>query len=298
MFRRIWLPALWLVFISSANILAQQPAQPAVPDNVAIERDIEYGKAGTTSLKLDVLRPKQPAKTPLPVIVHVHGGGWLGGDKAQGIKLLAPYVASGDYSAVTINYRLSQEAIWPAQIHDCKAALRWVRANAKKYDFDPERIAVWGGSAGGHLVSMLGTTADQKEFEGNSGTPGQSTRVTCVLDFCGPTDLRNIQPEEKAVLPMLRQLLGGMPEEKPEAAKSASPIVFVHKNCPPFLIVHGTADRLVPFQQATIFYDALKAAGVEATLVKIDGGGHDSPGKLADRAVVREFLDKHLRGKQ
>ncbi len=274
----------------------QIPPQLTMPPGVVLERDIEYGKVGKLQLKLDMLTPKQPPKSPLPAVVFIHGGGWTGGDKLDGIMNLVPFVASGNYVGVTLNYRLSQEAIWPAQIYDCKAAIRWLRANADKYHINPDRIGVWGVSAGGHLVNMLGTTAGVPELEGDVGSQGQSSRVACVVDFCGPTDLQNIQPEEKSVEGLLSKLLGGTPAERPAAAKSASPLAFVNKDCPPFLIVHGTADRLVPIEQATMFCDALKAAGVEATLIKIEGGGHDGPGRREYRPAVQAFFDKHLRG--
>ena len=273
------------------------PPQLTVPGNVNIERDIEYGKAGKVSLKLDMLRPKEPSATPLPLVVFIHGGGWSGGDKMDAIHDLAAMAATGNYVGVTVNYRLSTEAVWPAQIYDCKAAIRYLRANAKKYNIDPDRIGVWGSSAGGHLVNMLGTTAAVKELEGDCGSPGESTRVTCVVAFCGPTDLRTLEPEEKFVDGLIRQLLGGTPGEKPDVARSASPIAFVNKDCPPFLLVHGTADKLVPFQQATTFSEALKAAGVDATLITIEGGGHGSPGGSQHRPAVQAFFEKHLRGK-
>jgi acetyl esterase/lipase len=279
------------------GLAVKMPPQLRIPENVDIEREIEYAKVGKTSLRLDMLRPKEPSATSLPLVVFIHGGGWSGGDKVDGLPNLIPLVASGNYVGVSVNYRLSQEAIWPAQLYDCKAAIRWLRTNAPKYNIDPTRIGVWGVSAGGHLVNMLGTTADVKELEGDVGSPGQSTRVSCVVDFCGPTDLRAIEPEEKFVMPLVWNLLGGTMAEKPEAARSASPIVYVNKDCPPFLIVHGTRDRLVPFEQATTFCAALKAAGVDATLITVEGGGHDGPGKPEFRPAVLAFFEKHLRGK-
>jgi acetyl esterase/lipase len=275
----------------------KMPPQLTVPENVSIEREIEYAKSGKVSLRLDMLRPKEPSATALPLVVFIHGGGWSGGDKVDGIYSLIPLVATGNYVGVSVNYRLSQDAIWPAQIYDCKAAIRWLRTNAQKYGIDPERIGVWGMSAGGHLVNLLGTTADVKELEGDMGSPGPSTRVSCVVDFCGPTDFRTIEPEEKSVKPLLWQLLGGTVAEKPDAAKSASPMAHVNKDCPPFLIVHGTRDKLVPFEQATTFCAALKAAGVDAKLITVEGGGHDGPGRSEFRPAVQAFFEKHLRGK-
>jgi acetyl esterase/lipase len=269
-----------------------------IPENVILERDVEYGKAGDRSLKLDILRPKDVPADPLPVIVFVHGGGWRGGNKAHGIPLLAPFAATGKYFCVSVSYRFSNEAVWPAQIHDCKAAIRWLRASAKRYHIDPDRIGCWGISAGGHLVSLLGATGDVQELEGNCGSAGFSSRVACVVDFCGPTDLLAF-----ALLPdgespkLIQQLIGGSFAEKREVAKAASPLSYVSKDDAPILIVHGTKDHLVPFAQAETFYAALKKAGVAATLVRIEGGGHGNGGPEA-HARVTAFFDKYLRGQQ
>lgn len=283
-----------------------QPRQPGrgpaegflaqLAEKVVIERDVEYGRAGDRPLLLDIVRPKQPGDKPLPVIVFVHGGGWQGGDKRGGIGMLAPFAAKGDYVCASVGYRLSGEAIWPAQIHDCKAAIRFLRANAAKYNLDPEKIGVWGSSAGGHLVSLLGTSGDVKELEGECGSPGQSSRVTCVVDFCGPSDFTAISTQSApgAAGPVAK-LLGGPPHEKQDEAKAASPVTYVSKDDPPFLIVHGTDDKTVPLRQAEILYEALKKAGTNPIFLKIEGGGHGIGGPEVLRRVTA-FFDKHLRG--
>ena len=161
---------------------------PVIPPNVVVERDVQYGKAGDRPLLLDIIRPKQESRSPRPVIAFIHGGGWRGGDKTSALGNLLPCASFGNYFCVSIEYRLSNVATWPAQIHDCKAAIRWIKANAAKYNIDAEKIGVWGSSAGGHLVSMLGVSGGVKELEGDCGTPGQSSRVACVVDFCGPSD--------------------------------------------------------------------------------------------------------------
>src|SRR5207249_1056789 len=143
-------------------VVSGTSAQMRLPDNVQKEADIVYGKAGDVSLKLDLYLPKAEAKKPRPVVVWTHGGGWQAGNKASGAARLAGLVATGDYGGVSVGYRLTDVTAWPGQIHDCKAAIRWIRANAKKYNLDPDRIGVWGSSAGGHLVSMLGTSAGVK----------------------------------------------------------------------------------------------------------------------------------------
>ena len=291
---RNWWLAVLVLFAPCAAAWGQPAKTPQPSDAVTIERDVEYGRAGDRALKLDLVLPKQPSEKPRPVIVFIHGGGWRGGDKSQGVAGVARFAASGQYVGVSVGYRLSKEAIWPAPIHDCKAAIRFLKANAKKYNLDPERIGVWGISAGGHLVSLLGTSGGVKELEGDCGSPEQSSRVACVVDFCGPSDFPAIGKLTGGEAPSaVSQLLGGPIAEKQEAAKAASPITYVTKDDPPFLIVHGTKDAIVPLDQAESFYAALKKAGVDATLVKIEGGGHGIGGvEVAKR--VQAFFDKHL----
>jgi acetyl esterase/lipase len=273
---------------------------PVIPSNVIVERDVEYGKAGERSLKLDIIRPKQASENPRPVIVWIHGGGWMGGDKASGLGNLVRFAASGNYFCASVGYRLSGEAIWPAQIHDCKAAIRWLKANAKKYNFDPEKIGIWGSSAGGHLVSLLGVSANVKELDGDCGSPKQSSRVACVVDFCGPSDFLSIAKVKatagRAAYGPVSRLLGGPVEEKKDAAKAASPVTYVSMDASPFLIVHGTADATVPLAQAEVLYAALKKAGVDATFVKMEGGGHGIGGPEIQKRV-HAFFEKHLRGR-
>jgi acetyl esterase/lipase len=191
-------------------------------------------------------------------------------------------------------------ATWPAQIHDCKAAIRWVRANSQQLGIDPEKIGVWGSSAGGHLVSLLGTSGAVTELEGENGTPGVSSRVACVVDYCGPSDFllfaRSGASAANANGPVSK-LLDGPVGERQTAAREASPVTYVTKDDPPFLVVHGTDDRTVPFRQGVTFYEKLKAAGVDATFVKMDGGSHGIGGpEITARA--KAFFDKHLHGKE
>ncbi len=275
---------------------AARPADRALGDRVVVRRDLVYGEGGGRPLKLDLVLPQPEPEKPLPLIVFVHGGAWRGGDKAGGVGRVAPFVATGNYVGATIGYRLSGEAAWPAQIHDCKAAIRWLRANAKQYHIDPDRIGVWGSSAGGHLVNMLGTSAGVEALEGAGGSPGHSTRVQCVVPFCGPTNFLAPQRFEGGRRPSaVDMLLGGSVEEHRELAGEASPITHVSADDPPFLLVHGTADPIVPFEQAEMFHEALKEAGVDVTLVRIVGGDHAVGGEEVMRRVAA-FFEKHLRG--
>src|SRR5208282_1821342 len=212
-----------------------------VPEGTKVLRDLDYVKDGHERHKLDLYLPEK-AEGALPVVVWIHGGGWSAGSKA-GCPAV-PMVAQG--SAVSsINYRLSQHATLPAQIEDCKAAIRWLRANAKTYHLDPDRIGVWGASAGGHLVALLGTTGGVKELEGNDGNLDQSSRVQAVVDWFGPTDFRNIGKQLESPNSPVSKLLGGPVSENKEKAEKASPVTYVGKDDPPFLIMHGDKDPLV-----------------------------------------------------
>jgi len=275
-----------------------QRRMPAVDTSkLNLERDVEYGRAGDRPLLMDIARPKEPSAARLPVIVFIHGGGWRAGDKSTGLPRIAEFVAEGNYVGASVGYRLSGEAIWPAQIYDCKAAIRFLRANAAKYGIDPDRIGIWGSSAGGHLVNLLGTSGDVKELEGDCGTPGVSSRVTCVVPFCGPTDFVNPEGiEGKREPTSLMALLGGKLEEKKAEAKAASPITYVTADDPPFFLVHGTADPTVPYVQATRFKEALEKAGVKVNLLSLEGGGHAIGGPEVIQRV-HTFFDKYLRGK-
>ena len=235
------------------------------------------------------------------MVVNIHGGAFKMGDKAMGAEDLAALVAGGEYAGVSINYRLSGEAIWPAQIHDCKAAIRWVRANAAKYHFDPDRIGVIGSSAGGHLAAMLGTSGGVNALEGDLGPFGEtSSEVRCVVNLFGPSDflamgqypsvIKHDAPDSPE-----SELIGGALQAHKEAARAASPITYVSRDDPPFLIIHGSEDPLVPFNQSERLAKALKEAGVDCAFVKVVGAGH---GRFATPEVPRrfhQFFDKHLR---
>ena len=282
-----------------------QPKAPALAEGVKKVADLDYAGTGNPRQKLDLYLPETRAgEGLLPVIVFVHGGGWQNGDKTGGGGKVAPFVASGKFAGASIGYRLSAEAQWPAQIHDCKAAIRWIKAHAAEYGLDPARIAVWGTSAGGHLVAMLGVSDGVKELEGKIGAYlDQSGKVNTVVDFFGPTELLTMakypstiahdspdSPESK--------LIGGPIQENPDKAKSASPIEHVTAGDAPYLIVHGTEDPLVPFPQSVDFEKRLEAVGVPVTLMTVEGGGHGQGfGKAVD-AMVQAYLEKQLLGEE
>jgi len=260
-------------------------------------RDLEYARVDGLSLRLDLYLPLRKSEPRLPVVVWIHGGGWKGGDKAN---TRAPEVLGEGYAVASINYRLSHQATFPAQIHDCKAAIRWLRAHAEEFGLDPERIGAWGSSAGGHLAALLGTSGDVPELEGEVGDHlDQSSRVQAVCDFYGPTDLLAVLepgawPSHGSPNSPESLLLGGPVAERVELARLASPVTHVSPDDPPFLIVHGDRDRVVPLDQSVRLHQALTAAGVESTLYVVKGAGHGFRDPKAD-ALVREFFDRHLR---
>jgi acetyl esterase/lipase len=292
--------ALAVILAADTNSsFAQRLSPAAAREKIEVQADVEYGKAGERSLKLDVIKPKVASDKPRACVVWIHGGGWQNGNKSSGVGRLAGLVATGDYVGVSVGYRLTDEATWPGQIHDCKAAIRWIRTNSKTLGIDPDKIGVWGSSAGGHLVSMLGTRGEVKELEGKNGTPYVSSRVTCVVDFCGPSDFLAMgtdHPKLKDPAGPVYKLLGGPVSEKEDVAKSASPVTFVSADDPPILIVHGTDDRTVAIRQAEILYDAQKKVGNNSTFVKITGGGHGIGGPKVEERVAT-FFAKHLLGK-
>jgi acetyl esterase/lipase len=267
-------------------------AQPKVPEGVTAYRDLEYVEKGHARNKLDLYIPKSDG--PLPLIVWVHGGGWQAGDKANCPAL--PFAAQG-YAVASINYRLSQHAVFPAQIEDCKAALRWLRANARKYNLDPDRVGVWGASAGGHLVALLGTTGGVKELEGKLGLADQTSKVQCVVDLFGPTDFAKMGGTHDSPKSPESRLIGSPVLESKDRVARANPITYVTKDAAPFLIIHGDADKTVPISQSEMLHEALKKAGVEVTYVPINKAGHGGPEFQTPevRKQIADFFAKHLK---
>jgi acetyl esterase/lipase len=235
------------------------------------------------------------------VVCWIHGGGWKNGDKANARRVIN-YAAEGKYAAASIGYRLSGEARWPNQIHDCKAAIRFLKANAKKYHLDPDRIAVWGSSAGGHLVAMLGVSSGVEHLEGRIGPhTDQNSKVDCVVDYFGPTELLTMNKQggkmdHDAPDSPESQLIGGAIQENVDKARDASPIHHVTKDDCPVLIIHGTVDPLGPYQQSVEFEKALEDVGVKATLVSIKGAGHGQGFPPEAEQIVRQFLDSRFFG--
>lgn len=266
-------------------------------------RDLEYASPEGIPLHLDLYLPTE-APGRLPVLVWIHGGGWYQGDKAQITPGWGETWAARGYAAASINYRLIHQATWPAQIHDCKAAIRWLRAHADEHGLDPDRVGVWGSSAGGHLAAMLGTTTEVAELEGDLGNPDETSEVQAVCAWMPPTHLLSMalamdNREVDTPNSVLSRLVGGPLEEREDVARQASPATWVTGDEPPFLIAHGDRDRTVPFQQAMVLYDALRRAGVEVELYRFEGAGHGRGPFFANAelmARVEAFFARHLQG--
>ena len=272
--------------------------QPGLPPGVKAERDLAYVENGHERQKLDLYWPSdvKDESKPLPLIVWIHGGAWAAGNKDNPPALRL--IPEG-YAVASLNYRLSQHAVYPAQIEDCKTAVRWLRANAAKYRLDPDHFGAWGASAGGHLVALLGTTGEVKELDGKGANLDQSSRVQCVVDWCGPTDFTSFAAMADVPTSPVAKLLGGVVKEHRELAEKASPAKFANRNSAPFLIQHGDKDSVVPIRQSETLEQSLKTAGVEVTLQKISGAGHNFGNRESEIAPpIKAFFQKHLKNEK
>ena len=272
--------------------------------NVEATRDVPYAGTENPRQRLDLYLPKaRKGEKPLPVVAFIHGGAWRAGNKQGGGNMVAPQVETGRFAGASVAYRLSGEAVWPAQIHDCKAAIRWLKAHAGKYNLDPDRIAVWGSSAGGHLVAMLGATADVKDLEGDLGPhTDRTSRLACVVDWFGPSDLLRMNDvagnmDHLAPNSPESKLIGCPIQENPAKARAASPITYVSRGDTPHLIMHGDKDMTVPHDQSVRLAAALEKAGVPCTFITIKGAGHGGFRNPEVHERIRLFLEKHLLGK-
>lgn len=311
------LPAL-LLSIAVQSVVAQEappaqaapkPKRPPTPAEIAetfretveIRRDLPYAAGGNRFQMVDVYLPKRRnTERPLPVIAFVHGGGWAGGNRQFFTARACEYAATGDYAAVCIGYRLTGEASWPAQIHDCKAAVRWIRGHAQELNLDAERIGLFGGSAGGHLVALLGTSGNATALDGNLGEfTNLPSRVRCVVNICGPGDLTIPVSTSRAgrelIADLVTKFLGGPLDEMAETARAASPITYVSAAAPPILTIHGTKDSLVDYQQSVRFDEALRQAGAKSLLVPLLDVDHNFSAGDEVLARIRKFFDIELR---
>lgn len=270
-------------------------ADPEVPADVVFEKGIEYANPDGQHLHLNMARPKERTG-PFPAIVCIHGGGFRAGHR-DGYNALCLKLAQRGYVAVTVSYRLAPKYQFPAAVHDTKAAVRWVRANAKTYGIDPNRIGTTGGSAGGHLAQFLGVTAGVRMFEGEGENLGHSSHVACVVNVYGPSDFTKSYGKSVDAAEVLPLFLGGNLETARRNHILASPLYWVTPLAAPTLCIHGTEDKYVGHEQAVWLIDRLKAAEVEAELLTLPRAGHGFKGEDATKAeaALFAFFDQHLK---
>lgn len=292
-----------VVMLLYGSILVASAARPTSKvAGMKVERNIPYVENGHRNQILDLYLPEQPSDKPLPLMIWIHGGAWIAGSQANPPIL---YLVNKGFAVASIQYRFSSDAMWPAQAYDCKAAIRFLRASAAKYNLDPDRFGVGGDSAGGHLAAFIGTSSDVKEMEGDLGNTSISSRVQAVVDWFGPTDV-TLMAQQSGPESMIQhdspdspesKLLGGPVQEKRDLAETANPLTYIDENDPPFLIMHGDKDRLVPLGQSIILANALIVAHVEEVTMKtIHGAGHGGPQFHSEesRQLIEEFLSRNL----
>ncbi len=265
----------------------------SLPDNVQEILDVEYGTGGERKLQLDLYLPKGRTKAA-PAIIFIHGGAWKSGKRSD-MKFYCVKFAEKGYVTATVTYRLMNEAPFPAAVQDVKCAVRWLRANAAKYQIDPEHIAVSGNSAGGHLSMMIGYS-DDPSLEGTGGNNNISSRVSVVVNFYGPTDLTTDFAKKQE---LVREFIGGKTfDEAPDAYKLASPLFHLTRDDPPTLIFHGTIDSTVPVAQADKLADKLKELRIDYVYERYDGWPHtmDLAEAVNRRCVyqMEKFLEEHI----
>jgi len=256
------------------------------PDNVTVHRNLEYALEDGASLQLDLYIPKN-AKNP-PLMVWIHGGGWRNGDKANVNPAILRLSGEG-YAVASINYRLKDLSIHPKNIHDCKGAVRWLRAHAETYGYDPTRVAVGGGSAGGHLSLLLGMSSGVEELEGTvGGNLDQSTKVKAIVDLYGPSELK--------VMAETQERFNRAHDFESGQLHSASPLVHLTPDDPPVLILHGDKDKTVPVSQSELLHERYQNTGLESELHILEGAGHGGM-VFSDEEryqLIKAFLDRHL----
>ncbi len=292
---------LFVVLVFSTTLIARPQESPeSTPDSVV--QDVVYATVGKRQLTLDLHYPTT-ATPPYPVVMWIHGGAWQGGSHKD--TPAVPLLTGAGYVVASITYRFSQEAIFPAQIHDCKAAIRWLRVHGDSLYLATERIGVWGESAGGHLAALLGTSAGELMLEGDVGELNAGSAVQAVVDWYGPTDflqmdshaLPNSPIQHDAADSPESRLVGGPIREKPNLVRAANPITYITTDDPPFLIMHGQQDPLVPPHQSELLADALKSAGIAVSLHLLPEAGHGGDAFRSPEVLqmVVDFFDKYIR---
>lgn len=262
--------------------------QPKAPEGATVHRDLEYAVEDGKPLKLDIYLPADTNATP-PLIVWIHGGGWRSGDKGNVNGAVFRLLSDG-YAIASINYRLKDLSIHPNHIHDCKGAVRWLRAHAGQYGYDPERVAVAGSSAGGHLALLLGLSSGVADLEGTvGGNTNQSSSVKAIIDFYGPSEFLEFSKTSDR--------FNSENSISEEQLRHASPLTYLTKEDPPVIIFHGDNDKTVPVGQSTLAKERYSEMGLEAELHVIEGAGHGGREFSDDEryGLIKAFADRHLK---
>ncbi len=266
-------------------------------------KNIPYVSGGGVRQQLDLYLPPQTVESPVPVIVWIHWGSWNSGNKNEFcLPVFHGYVQKG-YAVAAVNYRLLGMAPFPAQVEDCKSALRWLRAHAEDFGLDSDRFGIWGVSAGGHLAALTALADKTAGFDVGEHLD-QASEVRCVCDFFGPSDLTSLLDDPQFTnhiqheADVFQQFLEGPLEERLATGRRASPIHYVTKNSPPFLMLHGEDDKVVPVSQSRMLHEKLQKAGAKSELIFVPKSGHDLGGvmALAQFQKINDFFDQHLKG--
>lgn len=296
-----------MIRLLAVVLLVAPVADAADPPKVKVKEyhRVVYSTVGKEQLRLELAVPDTPG--PHPCVVCFHGGAWTSGDHrdlcvpysfAPGTKTegILRYLAANGFAAASVGYRLAPKHQFPAQIIDAKTAVRFLRANAKKYDLDPTRFAALGYSAGGHLAALLGTTDSKAGFDGKE-YPDADGSVTCVVNFYGPGDLVSYGKTRLLEDAFMVPVLGKECRTDRTLYQKASPLEYVSKASAPMLIIHGTDDFIVPYKQATTLRDKLKECGVPVELLTLKGKGHGWDGDTADQtaAAAMKYLNAQLK---
>jgi acetyl esterase/lipase len=281
-----------------------QPETWRLDGGIKVLTDIKYAEIDGAVLRVNAVLPEESAAKPYPMVVYFHGGAWRTGNRRSGMRYLLPLARAG-YACFSADYRLTSQARFPAQIHDCKAAVRWVREHAAEFNGDPDRIAVMGSSAGAHLALLLGLSHGDAQLEGTVGDClDASSAVDLIVNWFGPCDLRS--PDEMLdswEQLIMTELLGALPSQVPDLAALASPVVFIDAADPPVLTIHGTADNTVPVEVSRLLDTQLGNAGIESEYIEVEGGGHGnfrftSPNQDELIEMMIQFIDQHLKPAQ